>query len=112
MEELLLHICPRADWESAQAAGEYRAASLESEGFIHCSREDQVLKTANRFYAAVSDLVLLWIDPARLDAEVRWEPADRDVFPHVYGPIALDAVVSVRSLRPDSDGVFRRLPER
>ncbi len=110
--EPITHICPRAAWEAALAAGVYRAASLASEGFIHCSRQDQVLATANRFYAVASDLVLLWIDPARLNAEVRWEPADGDVFPHVYGVIDLNAVLAVTPFEPDANGVYRRLPER
>lgn len=110
--EPILHVCPRADWEAALSAGIYRAASLASEGFIHCSRRDQVLAVVNRFYAHVPDLLLLWIDPGRLQAEVRWEAADGDVFPHVYGPIEVAAVVAVTPLRPDADGVYRRLPEK
>lgn len=90
--------------------GEYRAASLESGGFIHCSRLDQVLKVVNSFYADLPDLVLLWIDAKRVDAEIRWEPADDDVFPHVYGPLNLTAVERVSEFVPDPDGVYREIP--
>ncbi len=108
--EFIVHICTRSDWEKADAVGEYRADSLETEGFIHCSRLEQVLGVVNRFYADVPDLVLLWIDPSRLDSEIRWEPADGDVFPHLYGQLEVEAVVSVKDLIPDSDGVYRKVP--
>ncbi len=94
----IVHVCTQGDWEAAQAAGEYRAASLETEGFIHCSRPDQVLDVVNRFYADVPDLVLLWIDPQRVGAEIRWEPADGDLFPHLYGPLDVQAVEAVMGL--------------
>ncbi len=109
-DNFLVHICPRDDWQAAQAAGEYRAASLETVGFIHCSRPEQVLGVANSFYTGVPDLVLLWIDPARLSAKVRWELADGQLFPHLYGPLNLEAVVAVTGLFPDDDGIFRKTP--
>jgi len=108
----IVHICTRAEWEMALGVGEYRAASLETEGFIHCSRPDQVLMVVNRFYADVPGLVLLWIDSRRVAAEIRWEHADGDVFPHVYGALNIQAVEVVKSLISDSDGVYRTLPER
>ena len=102
----ILHICPRPDWERARQAGEYTAASLVSEGFIHCSTPGQVVKTANRFYRGRQGLVLLVIDAGRLTAPLKYEAADADLFPHVYGPINLDAVVGTREFAPDADGAF------
>lgn len=107
LEGLIVHICPREAWQAAQASGEYRAVSLETEGFIHCSRPEQVLAVANRFYREVPDLVLLWIDPRKLRTEIRWEPVDGgELFPHVYGPINTHAVSSVTSLIADKSGFF------
>ena len=108
-ENHIVHICTWDEWETALSKGEYRAVSLETEGFIHCSRPDQVLGVVNRFYADVPDLVLLWIDHQRVDAEIRWEPADGDIFPHLYGPINVEAVMSTLDLIPDPDGVYRKL---
>ena len=110
-ESAILHLCPRGEWVSAQAAGEYRAASLRAEGFIHCSRPGQILKVVNTFYRQVPDLVLLWLNPRKLTAELRWEAADGDEFPHLYGPLNLDAVIRVRDFLPDADGVYRKLPD-
>ena len=105
--DTLFHICDRADWREAQGRGEYRAASLDTEGFIHCSTAGQVAATADRFYHGRHGLILLVIDPARVRPEVRFEPADGSLFPHVYGPLNLDAVVDVQEFEPGEDGAFR-----
>jgi uncharacterized protein (DUF952 family) len=94
----LFHITTRAAWDAALAAGVYRAASLDREGFIHLSTEAQVPGTLQRFFRGQAGLVLLVIVPDRLGAEVRFEAADGDAFPHLYGPLELDAVVEVRAL--------------
>lgn len=105
----LVHICPQSDWEKAMQEGEYRPETLESEGFIHCSTPQQVLATANRYFTGLNDLVLLWIAPRLLKAEVRWESAGTEVFPHIYGALNLEAVLSIENFRPDQDGIFRTL---
>jgi uncharacterized protein (DUF952 family) len=107
----VVHLCPRNIWELACVVGEYTTDSLEQEGFIHCSRPDQVLWVANNFYSHQPDLVLLWIDPQQLSAETRWETVDGQSFPHVYGPINLKAVQMVVEFLPDPDGVFRNVPK-
>jgi uncharacterized protein (DUF952 family) len=97
----LFHITTRAAWDAATVAGVYVAPSLAREGFIHLSTEAQVPGTLRRFFAGQTGLVLLVIAPDRLAAlgtEVRFEAADGDAFPHLYGPLALDAVVEVRAL--------------
>jgi uncharacterized protein (DUF952 family) len=106
-----------AEWLAAQQAGEYRSPSLETEGFIHCSTEKQIVRVANSFYTGQHGLVLLVIDPSQLQAELRWEPpahpgpqADLpptdDLFPHIYGPINIEAVSKVLVFEPDADGNF------
>lgn len=109
--EWIVHICERSKWREAQAAGEYRAPSLEVEGFIHCSRPDQMLVVVNHFYADVPDLVLLWIDPKLLKTTLSWDAVGEEVYPHIYGPINLGAVQGVVDLIPGADGVYRHIPE-
>jgi uncharacterized protein (DUF952 family) len=94
--EQLVHLCLRRDWEQAVPGGLYRAASLDELGFIHLSRPEQIQGVARRYYSGVQGLVLLWIDPHKLDAEVRWEPSDGQIFPHLYGPLNVEAVQSVQ----------------
>ncbi len=104
---LLFHMCARKDWEAAQEAGAYKTPSLESEGFIHCSRPEQIEGTANRYYQGAAGQVLLHIDPAKVQAEIRWEASTGgETFPHVYGPLNLDAVVVVEDFVPNADGTF------
>ncbi|HEX7135309.1 MAG TPA: GNAT family N-acetyltransferase [Iamia sp.] len=107
----LLHITTAAPWRVALAAGSHVTPSLHADGFIHLSRPDQVALPANRLYAGRDDLLLLVIDPERLDAEVRWEPGvptdpESMRFPHLYGPLPVAAVISVVPWRPGADGTF------
>jgi uncharacterized protein (DUF952 family) len=113
---VILHITSKQEWLAAQKNGEYTAPSLQSEGFIHCSTEKQILHVAYAFYRGRNDLVLLKLDESRIKPQVRWEapagpPAENiseaDLFPHIYGPINLDAVVSVLDFPPDPEtGTF------
>lgn len=101
MTEPILHIALPGDWAAAQISGEYRVStrgrSLEADGFIHCSYPHQLAGVAGRFYGDLTELVLLHLDPDRLDDEIRVEPAvegGSELFPHVYGPIPVAAVVA------------------
>jgi len=107
---LIFHITPRQQWESAQRIGSYRSDTLDTEGFIHCSELRQVVGVANRFYAGQSGLVLLSMAIAHLQAELRYEAADGDEFPHLYGALNLDAVVRVIDFKPAPEG-FKLPPE-
>jgi uncharacterized protein (DUF952 family) len=100
---LLFHITTRGAWARALAVGVYTAPSLATEGFIHLSRDHQWRDTANRLFRGQRDLVLLVIDPDRLGCEVRDEPADGDVFPHLYSALAVDAVVDVIDVQTEPD---------
>jgi uncharacterized protein (DUF952 family) len=110
---MILHFCPRAEWEAAAAAGSYRADTLESQGFIHCSTPEQVAVPATALARGRRDIVLLEVDESRLSRPVVWEdgdPPDPDgmLFPHVYEPIPVAAVVAVHDYLPEPDGTFRR----
>lgn len=116
---MILHITSKSEWADAQARGEYTAPSLASEGFIHCSTEKQILNVANAFYRGRTDLVVLNLAEDRIKPELKWEapagpPAENiseaDLFPHIYGPINLDAVASVLDFPPDADGGWSSLP--
>ena len=108
--EPIVHICAKNEWNEARAIGIYQAASQVLDGFIHCSKVTQILSVANKYFSNLNDLVLLWIDPDRLDAELRWEESDDDIFPHLYGSLNLDAVIGVSDFLPDPDGTFREVP--
>ena len=107
--ERIVHLCARSAWQAALQTGEYRPPSLETEGFIHCSLPGQIVDVANRFYPGVKDLVLLWIDPQQINAEIRWDAVGEQIFPHIYGPLNLAAVLAVRDFSPGADGVFHQM---
>ncbi|RNL65501.1 DUF952 domain-containing protein [Nocardioides marmoriginsengisoli] len=99
----MFHVALVSDWEAAVAAGDYRVSSLgvtlEQEGFLHASRADQWEGVLQRYYADVTEpLVLLVIDPARLTAPMVVEAVGQDTYPHIYGPLNVDAVVETRPL--------------
>ena len=76
---MIYHITTREAWQMAQSQGSYRAESLQSEGFIHCSARRQVPQVANSFYRGADELLLLQIDESRLNAPLMWEaPAHPD----------------------------------
>ncbi|MBE9009941.1 DUF952 domain-containing protein [Pseudanabaenaceae cyanobacterium LEGE 13415] len=109
---MLLHITERDRAIAAKQSGTYRADSLDTEGFIHCSTPDQVIWVANQFYRGQSSLVLLVIDVDRVRAEVKYDPVEGvGVFPHIYGELNADAIVQVIDFPPNSDGSFT-LPDQ
>ena len=113
MTEYIYHITTSTSWSAAQPAGTYTADSLASQGFIHCSTVEQILRVANMYYPGQPGLVILEIDPARLEPALHWEPgADKadELFPHIYGPLNLDAVNRVFDFVPTSDGKFNLPP--
>ncbi|BAZ15072.1 hypothetical protein NIES4071_69420 [Calothrix sp. NIES-4071] len=86
------HITRRQAWEEVLRSGSYRAESLLTEGFIHCSTPAQVLKTADRFFKNQTGLIILYIDVDKVESEVKYELADNELFPHIYGALNIDAV--------------------
>ncbi|MFB6191814.1 MAG: DUF952 domain-containing protein [Haloarculaceae archaeon] len=99
----------RDRWAAVGADDPYRPASLDEEGFVHLSPVDRILAVAEGGYADADDPVLLVVDPAALDAEVRYEETPDGPFPHLYGPLAPDAVEEALAL-PREDGRYV-LPE-
>lgn len=103
---MLLHLTSRRLWDAAQRSGRLAPASLASEGFLHLSTPAQVVESAERHCRGMTELVLLCVDPERLAAPLRWEfAASRgEEFPHLYGPLNLDAVVAVLDFPQSLDG--------
>lgn len=95
--ESLHHLASRVEWQDGQAGPTYQPPSLAAEGFIHFSTTEQVPATSLRYYADVDDLIVVTVDPDRLSGELRWENlTGTGVFPHLYAPLPLDAVIAVR----------------
>lgn len=105
---LILHITTETEWQRALMRGDYVTDSLRTEGFIHCSTFDQVAGVASRYFSGQTGLVLLLIDASRLKATLKYEVATGgDSFPHLYGPLNLDAVLRVADFPLQPDGTFK-----
>lgn len=104
----IYHITTEAEFVAAKAVGEYYPAKFSEEGFIHCSYLHQVVKVANARFAGLEGLVLIEINPAKLSSKVVDEDLynAKELFPHIYGPLKLAAVVEVHLFPSGTDGKF------
>lgn len=98
--ENIYHITSKQEWEQAQKDGFYVAASLPIEGFIHCSKAEQVDGVLERYYKGKTDLVKIVIETTKLNHKLVYElaPSVNQEFPHIYGSINIDAIVDVVKL--------------
>lgn len=92
---MIYHVTTKAAWQQALADGFYTVPSLEIEGFIHNCTEAQVAAVLERYYKNATDLLLLHIEESKLTAPLKYElaPSVNEEFPHIFGPINVDAVV-------------------
>jgi uncharacterized protein (DUF952 family) len=102
----IYHICRRAEWRAARAAGTYAGSSQDrADGFIHFSGPKQVIASAAKHRAGQAGLVLLAVDAAELGSALRWEASrGGTLFPHLYGDLPLPAVRWVKPLPLGADG--------
>jgi GrpB-like predicted nucleotidyltransferase (UPF0157 family)/uncharacterized protein (DUF952 family) len=120
--QLILHITPVEPFRAQENSGRYVTESLTKEGFIHCTKEPEVmLRVANRFYKDVKgDVLILVIDPRKVKAGVKYEPPahpepdpnsphNKILFPHIYGALNLDAVIEIRFAERSADGTFQKV---
>lgn len=108
----IYHIARAVEWEASLAGGEYAPVGFADEGFIHCSTDAQVLHVANAFFREETGLVLLAIDSAEVKSKIVYENLEggERQFPHVYGPLNVEAVTAVHTFAPGADGRFA-MPE-
>jgi uncharacterized protein (DUF952 family) len=98
-------VLAEAAYEAAKGEGQFLGTGDDlRDGFIHLSAPHQVAGTLAKHYSGQADLLLLALDPERLGADLKWEPSrGGDLFPHLYGPLPLDAIVSVEPLELNDD---------
>ncbi|MGW8375913.1 DUF952 domain-containing protein [Streptomyces sp. ODS28] len=108
----LLHLTERELWDAAREKGTYeistRGRTLQEVGFIHASLRHQLPGVARRLYgdgAGPGELVVLVIDSELLPVPVVYEPPAPGLedFPHLYGPLPVEAVVRVEPWNPGAD---------
>ena len=103
---LVYKVCTRDEWNTLNACGVFSGSPDDlRDGFIHLSAANQVARTTARFFTGRPDLMLLAIDPVRLGAGLKWEQSSSGAqYPHFYGALPLDSVISTTSLDIGPDG--------
>lgn len=104
---VIFHIAPREAFAGKQGPS-YSPPAFQTEGFVHCSTAQQVVKVADARFRGQTGLVLLCLDTDKVSAEIRYENLEggQELFPHIYGEINTDAVVQVVDFEPGTDGCF------
>lgn len=99
-------ICTENEWRQLQETGRFFGSADDlRDGYVHLSGRGQVARTASKFFAGRTDLVLLAINPDRLGSALRWEASESGtLYPHLYAPLPLDAVVTATPLLLGADG--------
>lgn len=107
MSDYIYHIATRKQWYDKED-GYYAPETFELEDFIHCSTKEQIVNVANTFYSKERDLVLLFINPDKVQARIVYENlVGGDIlFPHIYGKLNAWAVVKAVDFKPNSAGKF------
>ena len=92
---MIYHILSSNSWQKVRDINSYKPEGFSKEGFIHCSKRDQIVAVANRYYQGQSDLIILEIDEDKLDSRVVFENLDgkNELFPHIYGHLNINSVV-------------------
>ena len=106
---LIYKICPEALWQEAELAGRFEGAPVDlADGYIHFSTGAQLHETLARHFSGQTQLLLIAIDDETLGAALRYEPSRGGaLFPHLYGPLDLNAVVWVQPLPLGTDGLHQ-----
>ncbi|HEY9520339.1 MAG TPA: DUF952 domain-containing protein [Methyloceanibacter sp.] len=109
MGQPVYKICPEAALQEARRCGRFEGSADDArDGFIHLSAASQVAGTLAKYFAGQRGLVLLAVDPERLGERLRWETSrGGELFPHLYGPLELEHVISVEPLTLQEDGSHR-----
>lgn len=103
---IIYKICPEPLWREAEKAGIFAGAPIDvRDGYLHFSTTQQVRETASKHFAGQNDLLLIAIDADSLESALRYEPSrGGDLFPHLYAPLSLSAVLWVKPLPLNADG--------
>lgn len=106
MSQIIYKIAPEGLWREAEKDGRFTGAPIDvADGFIHFSTAAQVRETAARHFAGQADLLLIAIDGNRLGDALKYEVSRGGaLFPHLYAPLSLEAVLWVKPLPLGANG--------
>lgn len=107
-EDFIFHLVPDRVWKSSKKNSRYEPQSFEEEGLIHCSAGSQIQDTANRLFRGERKLLLLVINAALVEPQIKYEKDEHtgETYPQIYGPLNPDAIIDRIRLIPEKDGSF------
>jgi len=94
------------DYAQANTIGIWDPPSRKTDGFIHASPADQLTRVANKYYRQFAEIRVVVLRHERIGSEIRWEPATQGLYPHIYGPLNMDAAERVIAVHKGIDGNF------
>lgn len=105
---MIYHITTPAAWKKGQKDGQYVPEAFEQDGFIHCSKMEQIVGVGQRYYAGQTGLLILGINPEKLTSKLVFENliGGEELFPHIYGLLNLEAVESTAEFGQSAEGAF------
>ncbi|MCY4365277.1 MAG: DUF952 domain-containing protein [Chloroflexi bacterium] len=99
----IFHLISAQDWNGAKGNQSWSPPSLADEGFVHCSKDhDQMFRVMQRLYTDRTDMLALELETDILTHSLVWEPSrSGEVYPHIYGPLNLEAAITVWRVQTD-----------
>ena len=103
---MIYHLAISSQWDDQAESGYYAPTRFDEEGFVHCSEKHQLEGVANRVFSGRKDLLLLKLDPTRLESNTTYESGGSMKFPHIYGKIDKASMIDVAPIRCNADGTY------
>jgi uncharacterized protein (DUF952 family) len=108
-DRIVYKVLSTAEVKQMRRDGVFRGSPVDiSDGYIHLSCGSQLAATLDKHFAGIDDLMLAAVDLSLVADTVRWEPSrGGQLFPHIYGHLPIEAVISVAVLERTSDGAVK-----
>lgn len=107
-DDLIFHVTTEEYFQDHKVNNRYQPESLDSKGFIHCSKGTQIEATANRIFPDRDEILLLIIDISTLSSDVKYDMDEQtgEKYPHIYGPLNIDAIMDKLTIYAEDNGDF------
>lgn len=104
--DLLFTISTKAEWKNYSSSGSFEPTSLKEIGHVRCYHGSQIEQAANKFETEENELLLIVIDPLKIQVPIKNEKVNGEVFPNLYGAFSIDAVIDRIILKKSKKGAF------
>lgn len=97
------------EMDTLEHTGSFAGSAVDlRDGFIHLSASDQLDETVAKHFAGREDLHVAAVDLEAMESAVKWEQSRGGaLFPHLYAPLPLEAVIAYSPLERDAAGRVR-----